>query len=468
MSTHRSLGKRFAAVLGAAAIGLVGLTGVANAADPVTGAGNIDPGKTATLTIHKYDGTPREAGDGTKITDTGEFGNALKGVEFTITPVTAKGSQSLAVTDPAAWDIISAAKADEVTAANGYTFGEAKVVSTEDDGSVTQSLAQGLYLVTETGYGDNTITTPVAPFLVTLPLPQADGKWLYDVHVYPKNAVDSSTPTKEVNDPTDGVTIGSTVPWTITAPVQPNTPGDITSFKVEDKLDARLQFVSATVADFTPDQYAVTNENGVVTIDFAKSVASLKAGDKVVITLNTKVVSLGNGVIPNQATVFTNDNGGKTTSKPGQPGTNPSTNWGPLEVLKFAKGDTAKTLAGAEFKVYSDQGATKEVGTFTTGADGRGSITLWVGNDDVTSATYYLKESKAPAGYVLDSSVRTVEVKAGETASLVVDVPNTQQDHPNLPLTGANGELLMTIGGTALVLLAGGTALVARKRKYQA
>jgi LPXTG-motif cell wall-anchored protein len=46
----------------------------------------------------------------------------------------------------------------------------------------------------------------------------------------------------------------------------------------------------------------------------------------------------------------------------------------------------------------------------------------------------------------------------------VQKIANTQQDHPNLPLTGANGELLMTIGGAALLLLGGGAYLVTRRR----
>lgn len=469
MSTHQRVGRRLAASLGVAALGLVGVVGVANA-DDTTGAGNIDPNQQASLTIHKYDGDTGEAGDGTEIEDTSELGNFLPGVEFTITPVTARGNQSLAVTDPAAWDIISDATASDVTAVNGYVFGTPVVVTTGNDGSATTDLSQGLYLVTETGYGDNTITTPVVPFLVTLPLPQSNGTWLYDVHVYPKNQVSTDVPTKTVADPTGGVTIGSTVPWIISAPVQPDKPGDITSFKITDKLDERLSFVSANVAGFTLDtDYELSVVGQDVTIEFTVAgAAKLTAGDVVTIMLNTKVESLGTGVIPNQATVFTNDNGGKTTSKPGDPGTNPTTNWGPLEVLKYAAGDKEKTLAGAEFTVYSDIDATNAVGTITTGADGKGSIVLWVGNDTDKTETYYLQESKAPAGYVLDPQVRSVVINAGDAASVVVQqIANTQQGHPSLPLTGADGQLLALIGGGALLLLAGGTALVARKRRHQ-
>jgi len=475
-SSTSSWRRRVVATVSTLALGLAGVAGgslAASAAEPTPGPGNIDPSSASSLTIHKYDGNPGEAGDGTELSDTSGLGNALEGVEFTITPVTTKGGAAIDLNTPAGWDLIEGVTVGDVTAANGYGFGTATTVVTGDTGSVTTGLPHGLYLVTETGYGDNTITTPVAPFLVTLPLPQTNGGWLYDVHVYPKNAVDTNVPTKEVSNPTDGVAIGSTVPWTITAPVQPDKPGAITSFVITDQLDSRLAYQSVSVTGFTAGtDYTVdpagaqTSGGSLVTIAFtAEGAAKLTAGDVVTVNLVTKVLSLGDGVIPNQATVFTNDNGGLSTSKPGTPGTNPTTNWGPLEVLKHAAGDASKTLAGAEFAVYSDAAATQQVGSFTTGADGTGSIVLWVGNDDDTTQDYWLVETKAPAGYVLDDQVRQVTVTAGTAASAVVlDIANTQQDHPELPLTGANGELLMTIGGAILLLLGGGAYLISRKR----
>ena len=478
MGKKGSLTRRLAAIVGALAVGAMGLAGVtlsANADDAITGVGNINTATPRSLTIHKYDGNPGTAGDGSAITDEDAvkaLGNPLNGVEFTITPVTAKDGVSIDLTKYEGWNLISGATADGVTEAQGYTFGTATTVKTGVDGSATApNLPIGLYKVTETGYGTNTINTPAAPFLVTLPLSHGNGQWLYDVHVYPKNVVDKNVPTKEVADPTDGVVIGSTVPWTIKAPVQPDKPGDITKFMVSDKLDSRLSYKGLSVegfaegADYTVDPASAANGNTVTVTFTADGLKKLKAGDVVTLTLNTTVVSLGDGVIPNQATVFTNDNGGKTTSKPGEPGTNPTTNWGPLAVLKHAEGDEQKVLAGAEFTVYSDEAATKPVGSFTTGADGKGSIVLFVGNDSDTSQVYYLKETKAPAGYVLDSTVHTVTVNAGVAASAVVlKLSNKQQDHPNLPLTGAAGTIVMTLGGLALVVAGGAAYTIARKR----
>lgn len=465
MKSDKGLGRRIIVALGIAALSLIGVS-TAQAEptpEPTMGPGNINPGTPTSLTIHKYDGNPGQAGDGTAISDTSQFGNALKGVEFTITPVASKGDAAIDLTTEAGWNLIKGATVADVTAANGYAFGTPVTATTGNDGSVTTALPKGLYLVTETGYGSNTITTPAQPFLVTLPLPQSKGSWLYDVHVYPKNKVSTDVPTKTVSDPTDGVVIGSKVPWTITAPVQPTAPGAITSFVVTDELDSRLGFVSVTATGYdSPADYSVATAGQKVTLTFsADGVKKLKAGDVVKIELITTVNSLGDGIIPNQATVFTNDNSGKTTNEP-------KTNWGPLKVLKFARDNEAKVLSGAKFEVYSDAAATHKVGEFTTGADGVGNIVLWVGNDDDTTQDYWVKETAAPAGYVLDSTVSKVTVKSGNDASAVVlKVSNTQQNHPDLPLTGAAGQIAMTAGGATLILVAGVAAFAAAKRRRQ-
>lgn len=78
------------------------------------------------------------------------------------------------------------------------------------------------------------------------------------------------------------------------------------------------------------------------------------------------------------------------------------------------------------------------------------------------SKDYCLYETKAPAGYT-GAAVKTVNVKAGTTAISNVSVTNTQKEGPKLPLTGAQGTLLMVVGG--LVLVAAGTGAVVATRK---
>ena len=57
-------------------------------------------------------------------------------------------------------------------------------------------------------------------------------------------------------------------------------------------------------------------------------------------------------------------------------------------------------------------------------------------------------------------------VTAGEVANAFqYKFPNTQQGHPELPLTGADGKLLAMIAGIGLMLIAGGAGIVAANRR---
>lgn len=144
---------------------------------------NYDPEKNGSITIHKYeqkdDGSdfPKpdaKPGDGTEITDTMGFGQPLAGVEFTIWNVTGTytGSQ-------------------DATKINIDALGDAtaKRTTTEDGIATFENLAVGVYLVAETKSDSH--TTHVTPnFFVSIPMTNPEGNgWLYDVHVYPKNAL---------------------------------------------------------------------------------------------------------------------------------------------------------------------------------------------------------------------------------------------------------------------------------------
>ena len=156
-------------------------------------------------------------------------------------------------------------------------------------------------------------------------------------------------------------------------------------------------------------------------------------------------------------------------------------------VVKQDGDNTDTKLSGAEFKLYSDQSATKEVavslatnGVYTV--DPNGKAVLTTGTDGritvngLDSGTYYLKETKAPSGYKLDDTVRKVTVTPN---SVVVDVKNGEpiaykvNDDPNhtmtiknykgsLPSTGGMGIVLMVVAG--VLLIAGGMISIMRRR----
>lgn len=88
------------------------------------------------------------------------------------------------------------------------------------------------------------------------------------------------------------------------------------------------------------------------------------------------------------------------------------------------------------------------------------------------AVTYWIQEAAAPTGYVLpeDAWFGPLTVTASDTAvaPATIAIGNTQQSVPNLPMTGASGQLLMTIAGIALILVAGGGALAVRNRSKSA
>ena len=101
------------------------------------------------------------------------------------------------------------------------------------------------------------------------------------------------------------------------------------------------------------------------------------------------------------------------------------TNKEALGGLTFKKVDSldGKALSGAEFALYNNKECTGDpVATATTGSDGTATIGRLV------PGTYYLKETKAPEGYVIanDEPIEVV-VEANE----VTELEDAIQNHPN-------------------------------------
>lgn len=81
---------------------------------------------------------------------------------------------------------------------------------------------------------------------------------------------------------------------------------------------------------------------------------------------------------------------------------------------------------------------------------------------------YTLTETKAPAGYLMDSTARTITIDGDHLAVNVGPITNAQAPGVHLPLTGGTGSDAFLIGGG--VLLAGGAAaggLLSWRRKHQ-
>lgn len=76
------------------------------------------------------------------------------------------------------------------------------------------------------------------------------------------------------------------------------------------------------------------------------------------------------------------------------------------------------SLAGATYGIYSDKDCSNLVTSLTTDKNGNTDTV------EIKAGTYYVKETKVPKGFQLDSKVHTLTVSAGETTTLkVTDTP---------------------------------------------
>ena len=81
---------------------------------------------------------------------------------------------------------------------------------------------------------------------------------------------------------------------------------------------------------------------------------------------------------------------------------------------EITSGNSYYSLEGAEYTVYADDQLKKSVAVLKTDKNGNSQTV------ELDAGTYYVKETKAPAGFEEDETVHTMVVKANETAILKV------------------------------------------------
>ncbi len=520
-----TLGRRAAAAAGVLTLAFLGLAPSAVATE-TPNYGNIKTEVKGSLVIHKH-----LTGGGTDIgtptgpaQNPGNKGPAVEGVVFTAYPIT-----DINLKDPAGWDTISdlartgvpdsACTNPAAPTLGTHTFGKgmaSPATNSEGLATITEMPVQA-YLVCETTTpGD--IVQKAKPFVVTIPHPNtaagADGQWIYDVNVYPKNEaidVDKTIQAQKLN----GYGVGSLIkfPVSSTAPTL-DAKSFYKYFQLKDTLDERLSEVTATEVSLEgttlqPTDYQVATNGQTVTVTFtAEGLKKIKAapGKKVSAVFQGKVTKAGNGTITNRAQVISDTVYAEQPPTPVTPPTDPenpptsedvTSRWGDLSIKKVdthQQGQTKAGLQGAQFQLYKAKDAYANTcskvkdgdpiainGQTTLTTDAQGAIDikgLFISDSidgadrdnqkDAQERCYVLVETKAPAGYVLpagDAAVTAVKVKVGEETTDNVTIENTKQSVPGLPLTGANGMLILTASGASLLMIAVGSVLVARYRE---
>lgn len=77
----------------------------------------------------------------------------------------------------------------------------------------------------------------------------------------------------------------------------------------------------------------------------------------------------------------------------------------------ITNGNSCYSLKGAEFTVYSDSAATKKITSAVTDDKGYAEV------NNLTPGTVYVKETKAPKGYTINSKIFSVNIKSGDKPS---------------------------------------------------
>ncbi|WP_314685811.1 SpaH/EbpB family LPXTG-anchored major pilin [uncultured Bifidobacterium sp.] len=511
--TRQGTGRLVSAVaaLGMLVAGLAAPAASATTTDPVYG--NIDASKTGSIIIHKHE---RQTGDtvvsGSPDGTSGVGTKGIKDVTFTVYKV-----DGLDLATSAGWTNIDkvtlpgSVTADTTIDINGTEHGltAETTVTTDSDGVATApGLSVAAYVVVETAHPASVVDT-ASPFLVTIPYPDSSGTkgWLYDVHVYPKNG--QATISKTVDDQTTaGLGLGSTAffPVTVTVPTL-DEDSSFSYFVVKDPMDSKLSNVTVAVSldgrKITEDEGYFTSGSGNTVVSFTQSGLELlktKGGKNLVVTFSGTVTSVG--TISNTAYLYVDTQKTSTPPDDPEPPANPPStpsdtvtqNWGALTLHKYdADSGSAKTpLEGAVFEVYAAKtpypadgtcSSTDTTGdavsvngstTFTSTADGTVTIPGLYVSDSVNGTVnsvfrcYVVKEVTAPAGYVIpvgDKALTAVKVVKDATVSSAtpVDVPNSKQTIPGLPLTGSSVMMILVSAGV-LVLLGAGVLVVVRRR----
>lgn len=508
MST--SFRKRAGALLGVLTLGAIAAFGAAAPASAVTLPGNIDTTVTRTLTIHKHalgPSTPNNPiSDGQQLAT--PPADPLAGAQFTATLVsgvdlsTSAGWTQAAQLTPAQ----AAQRPNTVSFTSSLSNASGVATFSPDAAQYPNGLPIGLYLITET-VTPPTATNPAAPFLLTLPLPTGSqatanaNQWIYDVHVYPKNAVTQLTKTR-IPAPAGSVEARNPdlIRWAVASSIPTLAAGDaIDVFTLQDQLPAELTYLTgpSTPTGVAPSSVTVTNAAGVAqtftegtdyTVTAAASTAT-PPGTNVTLTFTgpglTRLTALqggtvtlnvltranaipASGVIVNTASANIN---GATETVTG------STPIGQLTVAAYATSNGARqNLAGAVYQVFlTEQDAINGANpiqingetNWTTGANGQVVIPI------ITPGNYWVREITPPTGYQLPSPDRVLTAVVPGASSTTAPVRNYVEFAHNqvpafaLPITGGDGGLWFGVGGAALVTVMIGAAFVVARRRAQ-
>ena len=457
------------------------------------------PKSDLSLTIHKHKGTESaQQGNGEAQTLDPKVNPSVKGVGYKVEIVKELNS-------PQDWKDAAGIDVDNAKPVeNGYSVDEV----TNENGEINLTgLKPGLYKVTETSVPKNSGLVIAKPFLVYVPMTNAEKTgWIKNVNAYPKNT--EVKVEKKVKDQFANNQENYT--YTITSDIPVTKKGEtLSKYIVTDELDSQLNGAASKVTKVAlgakeegakelkaGTDYNVEPVEGNAQI---KKVVFTEAGrkqltstsDKVFTTIETKTVDNATVYhVPNDAKLtvshFPDDEHDTTVDS-----NKVHTYWGDLKIVK-QDGNDKKKLEGAEFQLVqcqadgkawkqtkgTDPETVKDKTSWTTNAEGTVTIegihVTDFADNEAKPNNYCLKETKAPKGYVKNDQLIHFDLKkegkVDDKGVPSAKIENTATidnytDKNHLPNTGGAGFIAIVVAGLAII---GGGFFAARRNSVKA
>lgn len=442
----------------------------------------VDMNKKGSITVHSVEGDTGVPATGAEVNNL--TNQKINGSEFTLT------KDSTDVSTIAGMQAAAGVTTKNFTADTHFI---AKNCTTQTNGSCKfEQLVPGVYKLEQIKAPTGKQTA--APAIVVLPLTNPTGTgFLYDIHVYPKNATIGSI--KKVNTtPADTLLKeGAEMTFKITVPI-PKHDADakkFTAFTVTDEPVSGLTVAESGITSvvlgtetLTSDtHYTVSKTGNNVKVTFVGDGLTKLSGStesELIVNVKGTVTNIANDkVVKNKAAYAykladgTNNTGGKDPNgnDPGSEGVetkdddSSQTTFGYVQI-KNTDG-TTNALTGGKFKVGKcaadgkSVAAGQEVATDATTAAQVGPIG--------PLAKLCVEQTTAPTGYALNPEATAIEFTAekitnANNKTLEALVTNTSNNDflSKLPLTGGPGVIALLSAGAVLMLVA--VALMSRKR----
>lgn len=454
-------------------------------ADPSTDT-VVDKNKDGSITVHSVVGDTGVVADGKE--NTSLTNEKLQGSTFKLT--------KHAGVDVSTLDGMTAASKVTLKTFSEDSSFSAQTGSTDNQGvHKFQNLKPGVYKLEQ-------IKAPkgkqlAAPAIVVLPLTNPEGTgFMYDIHVYPKNAAIGSI--KKVSTTPEGTLLkeGAQMTFKITVPVpkHDNDKKKFTEFTVTDKPVSGLtmtadsitevKFGSAVLTkttDYTVSMVDTKNVKVTLTDNGLNTLSADSTSTELTVNVQGKITgiaSASNVTVKNSASYTYKladgtNNGSDGDETSGDDDSN--TVFGYIKIKNTDDGSTA--LTGGAFTV----GKCNAAGTDIVSGDGNVVKTGATTSDDkigpigpLTGAKLCVKQTKAPDTYALNSSATAVDFGAEQiknatsTNPMEITVTNTKASDflSKLPLTGGPGVIAFLVGG-ALLLIAAVATMVRKRRQDQ-